>query len=105
MKTTIGNATILYSREGKATHSFFVPAIHTIPCDVIEAQLLTTTPKTGEQAKEQAQRVLADWFSKVEDIELADRETGEITSTIVSCEKWDNDIPKSCTIEFVFVTK
>src|SRR5687767_9610676 len=96
----IGTAEIQYNRNGIPEGTLFVPAKLARNLTVVEDGLMETEPKSVTDAKDQAQKVLADWFAHVGNIEIADREEGYIDSELVDCEKWPDELPKSCTFRF-----
>jgi hypothetical protein len=55
-----------------------------------------------ETLKHNAEMVLSGWWSKMTEIEFADREKYHIHSEAKSCEKYDNGKIKECTMEISF---
>lgn len=45
---------------------------------------------------------LAAWFTKMNEIELADRDRYDINSEIVGCDKHPNGSIKKCTLKYTF---
>src|SRR5579864_105088 len=76
----IGTAEIIYGEDGKVLRAFFTPKMQV---GNIASQLLQLEPGKPERIKENAEMVLAAWFSKMNEIELADREHYKIESEIL----------------------
>lgn len=101
-KLSIGIVKIEYDKEGKVIRANFYPSMNLEADDDLKNQLQTIKNSDQETVKSNASLVMAAWFSKMTDIELADREKYEISTNIISCDKhWDGTI-KMCVIEFEF---
>lgn len=97
---TIGEVVLSYDVDGQPINAVFNPAIRVTDTSVKFDRLTKAT--SASEVKDQAQTILSDWFTHVEAFELTDREEGFIDSEMVECLKWDNDLPKKCTIRFIF---
>lgn len=100
MKQKIGIVTISYNQKGQVSGAIFDPARVDFNDDTFLLNLLSTEGRSQEEIKKSADKILAAWFNKVDNIELEDREKFRITSQIVSCDKWKDDTVKSCVIEY-----
>ena len=95
----IGTAEIIYGEDGKVLRAFFTPKMQV---GNIASQLLQLEPGKPERIKENAEMVLAAWFSKMNEIELADREHYKIESEILKCTMYQDGSVKRCKISFTF---
>ncbi len=99
----IGVATISYDEQGNPTSQTFKPGENIEPDDNLLNQLKQIPTATdSELVKQNADLVLAGWWSKMNEAELADRDEFKIYSEIVECLKYDNGSVKSCSIEYTF---
>lgn len=102
-KQEIGIAKIEYDKNGVVTSAEFEPTLKLNNPEALKAELSTIQCGDEPTLKYNADLVLAAWFAKVSDIELADREKYKIESEIVTCAKYPNGLVKSCTMKFFFV--
>lgn len=105
MRTKIGRATIEYNEVGKVIGASFTPTMNIIlEPNVLMQMGKVKDVKDVDVIKSNAELALASWFSKNNEIELADRDHYEIASETVECETHQNGNVKKCVIEFVFKT-
>lgn len=97
----IGIATINYDQQGNVLEAYFNP---TPKFEKIDASQLKSvkSSKEAEVIKYNAEMILASYFSRMNEIELADRDKYEIGSEILICTKYDNGNVRSCSIQFFF---
>lgn len=98
----IGQATIVYDTQGKATEASFSP---TMKIDLDTGVLMQLTQLNGSNEKtlnDNAGLVLGSWFSKIYDIEMSDRDHYQVVSETVKCDKYSNGNIKSCLVKFIF---
>lgn len=108
-ETELGTAEIKYNEEGKIVSATFTPAVHTVNLsynelnEVLKSRSLEApAPRSSDDVRDFSQFVLADWFSSVGAVEIADPELGRIESQTLECELWDVEAPKLCKIRFYF---
>ena len=99
----IGIATVNYDENGYPISQSFVPGTNVNPDDELLNQL-KQIPVTdnSEVTKENADMILAGWWAKMNEIELADREEYKIYSNVINCVKYPNDLIKECSIEYIY---
>lgn len=106
MKTQeIGIATITYDNGGRVIKELtnFVPTLKISITDELNKQFAQIRSEKDEiNLKKNSDIVLATWFSKMNEIELADRDKFEIKSEIIKCEKYANERIKQCVIRYTF---
>jgi hypothetical protein len=100
----IGVASVGYNEEGQVEFANFLPEMQ---IDLDQRSLnnlkkVVNNSTNTETVKENADKVLAHWFSKINDIELAERPQFQVTSEIVNCEKHANGNVKLCVIRYSF---
>lgn len=99
----IGIATLRYDKTGEATHaSFESTMLLDFDKDLLKQLERVPDSEDAEAIKQNADLVFAGYFSKLNEIELADREQYEVISEIVNCLKYENGKAKECTIRFLF---
>lgn len=102
----IGIATMVYDTNGKIMNTSFVPLLQIKHSKKLESQLQTVKgSEDAEALNNNAQLVMAAWFSQVDEIELADRDEYEVVSKVLSCEKYQSGRVKTCSIMFIFKRK
>ena len=95
----IGIATIEYDRVGSVTKGTFDPDKDFGNVDI--KQLLSIkASKDVDVVKRNAETVLASWFSKINEVELADRDQYEVASEVLDCKKYVDGKVKKCSIQF-----
>lgn len=94
----IGIATVEYSEEGKVIKAFFEPKSKVDMVDL--NQLKQAVNLTQEDIQHNAEMVMSNWFSRQNDIELAERDQFKIISKVIECEKHPDGKIKKCVIEF-----
>lgn len=90
MKTNIGVATLMYDKTGKVTAASFAPAAL---FDKIDLNQLAQIKPDGSGDDEvsmtrNAELVLSSWFTRMNEIELADRDQFKISTEVLSCERY-----------------
>jgi hypothetical protein len=105
MKTLIGKAEISYLQDGKVNSARFTPNHYVITPknSSVFRQLedLEVGPQEDKIVK-QAELMMATWFSKLNDIEMADREKYKIVSEMDECHKYPNGQPSKVSVSFYF---
>lgn len=99
----IGSVTMEYAETGKVIRGEFKPMMVIELDDALFTQL-EALPQ-GEDAsilQSNADLILAAWFSKSNEIELADREKWEIVSSVADCSKYPTGKVRKCVIEYTF---
>lgn len=102
----IGTVQIEYRETGEVKSASFhpVPAIRFD--SAVTRQLLTLDhPEGPHQLKNNSDLILAAWFTKLNEIELADRERYDIDSEIIRCDKYPNGSIQTCTIKYTFKSR
>lgn len=105
----IGVVTMKYAQDGSSLDSYFKPTMKVHIAENIAKALAVSmverslTPNDPTIVKEKADLVLASFFSKMTEIELAERDEYEIKSEIVNCTKWPNGNVRLCQIQYSFV--
>lgn len=91
----IGVATIEYNGKGAVVRANFQPI------KKFEVDLSQLKGNEDEKTvRDNAELIMASWFSKVNEIELADRDKFKIESKVLDCRKWPDGTIKKCWIEF-----
>lgn len=81
----------------------FIPTMKVSLDDNLLEQLKSIQqPNDGNVVKSQADLMLAAWFSKMNEIELADRTQYTIKSKVVDCTKWPNGKVRLCKLNYYF---
>lgn len=103
-KVVIGQALIRYTESGKVCHAEFSPSIAIkLTSEKEIAQKLIHIPcNKPETVKADADTLLGLWFAQLTDIELADRNSFEVISNIITCETYPSGNVKLCELEYVF---
>lgn len=99
-KIEIGIAEISYDKDGKLIAADFVPTKHITDLAKLCKDLEQIKPDSADAVQRQGEVILAEWFSHMNAIELADREKYHIVSEMLICMKWANQKPKYCRIRF-----
>lgn len=106
MKTQeIGIATITYDSGGTVIRELtnFVPTLKISITEELNRQFAKVKSEKDEiNLKKNSDIVLATWFSKMNEIELADRDKFQIKSEIIKCERYANQRIKQCVIRYTF---
>lgn len=100
----IGNVTMSYTEDGKLVkdQSFFTPTMKVVVDDNLFNQLIDINTGSQRALKEGADLIFAAFFTKTNDIELADREKYKIKSKVMECVKYSNKKVKRCVIKYTF---
>lgn len=102
----IGIATVQYDEQGKVTHARFKPTLEITVSPLLKDMLKDITATTDKETTlHNAEAAFASWFSKMTEIELADRDEYEIAVSNTTCHKHSNGIVSACYISFVFRKK
>lgn len=104
MKTLkIGIVTLHYDEEGTIVGTVFKPTSEVIGDSALLNELHQVQCADNTKViKKQAQKVVADWFNKIDQAETEDKFTHQIASQVNYCEKYPNGQVKECSIEFFF---
>lgn len=98
----IGSAVIEYDAAGKVTTAYFEPSIKIDLAEALGGRFTELAAPTPEELKGNADIVLGAWFSKMNEVELADRDRYTIESEIVECEQYPNGTVKRCILRYTF---
>lgn len=99
----IGTATMEYSESGQIVKAIFTPSMVVNADDFLLGQLEAIRNEGGPaELKSSADLVMSAWFSKTNEIELADREKWFIDSKVKSCTTHPNGKVKKCILEYCF---
>lgn len=85
-KIEIGQVIVSYNRNTKVTYSKFEP---TLKVYKKHEEPLNCNPDTAS-IEQSVKEAVSSWFSKVDDVWLADREQYEIKSELVYSKNYDN---------------
>lgn len=102
MSEKIGIVTIEYFENGVVRRAEFAPTLKLSVSSALADQLTNQQPNTAEEAKNNADLVFASWFSKMNEIELADRTLYEVKGNMLECETYADGHPKKCVFEYTF---
>lgn len=102
MKQEIGIATIDYSSDGTATGASFAPSMRVDLDKRALLQLTTIKARDPKIVEDNAGYVFASWFSRMNEIELADRDKFIVVPQTIKCETYPNGKVKHCEIAFNF---
>jgi hypothetical protein len=99
-KDEIGLAVISYDESGKLQAAGFQPTM-TMQLDAELFKPLSSVAGRGlEDIRLNADLVMAAWFNRMNEIELADRGLYEISSEVVECLKYENGQVKQCKLRY-----
>lgn len=104
MKTQeIGIVTLDYNEDGVATEATFNPTMK-VNLDIKALLQLTAIPadKSPQHVEDNAGFVLASWFERLNEIELADRDHYRVAPKVIKCDNYPNGRIKHCEIAFNF---
>lgn len=105
--TEIGVVTTNYDEQGKLISANFKPTMQVELSDSVKRMLDQALQKDDnvESLKRNSDFVLGSFFSKMTEIELADREDYEIVSEILDCHTYENGKVKFCRIKYLFAKR
>lgn len=99
----IGIVTMEYAQTGKIIQATFAPIMVVELEEELFYQLEEIKPTTDPAVlRSNADLVMASWFTRTNEIELADREKFSIVSDIIDCRKYETGQIKKCVIEYTF---
>lgn len=99
----IGRVVLKYNEEGKVVETHFEPTMRIQADQTLLNQLETIkADKDDKIVKANADLVFANWFNKMNEIELADREKYEVASEITECKKDTKGLVRVCSIRYIF---
>jgi len=106
MKTLIGSTTIQYNQEGKVNFALFLPNQYIVSEESTngmfsQLEQLEVEPYEDKILK-QAELMMATWFSKLNDIEMADREQYKVVAEMDECHKYPNGQVSKAKVSFYF---
>ena len=109
-ETSIGVVTINYTKTGEVKSSNFTPTLKVEATDeIIEELKKMSKADDADIVVNQAGLVMASFFSKMNEFELADRNKYEIVGKTIECVKYSKSevkekiqLIKKCVIEFIF---
>lgn len=97
----IGQAIFNFDEQGKQMSAYFKPTMKVnVNVNLLEN---ISTGEDSETIKRNAEVALASWFSKMNEIELADRDEYVLQSEIEECIRYDNGKVKTCVVVFNFL--
>ncbi len=99
--TIIGTATLIFTDIGSIKQATFKPEAISTPLVGLDLTQIDQCQNV-EQIQQKADAVFATWFSRMNEIELADREKYTIKSKITKCIKFETGIPQVCEIQYSF---
>lgn len=107
MRQRIGIVEFDYDESGKLIETAFAaePMRIKVADDLTAKFSEITASNSQDEIKAQAEKVLASWWSNLNDMEIADRNKFEITSEVVGCDKYTDGKIKVCRVEFYFDEK
>lgn len=85
----IGTVHMHYDKFGLIQNADFIPAINFSLTEEIKSQLGLIQPGSQEVLTRNADMIMSGWFTKVNDIELADREKFQLKRQVLACEKFE----------------
>jgi hypothetical protein len=100
--TQIGIATITYDNTGMAMSATFEHSLKISSSDSVINSLKTIKQRDVPTMTENAETVMAEWFTKMNEVELADRDQYKISGEVVECEMNGKGMPKRIRISFSF---
>lgn len=105
MNTEIGFVTTVYTELGDIVKelSAFKPTLQGTVSKDIEDQILNIKSSDSSEAiKSNAMLLLASFFNRMTEIELADRSEYEIDSEVIECDKYPDGAVRKCVLRFFF---
>lgn len=98
----IGVSTIVYTPHGEIAHASFRPTMEISVEASILKQLTDVKPGDADYLRRNSEIAMATWFSRTNEIELADRDSYEIVGTVLDCLKYPDGTTQSCQMKFAF---
>lgn len=98
----VGAVSIDYDQQGNPIKAQFIPA-HNNVFRELKTPLKPLGQRTKEDVAEEASRVMAQWFTEVNLIELD--EERDLTPGKCSVTKYDNGQIKRCTVKYYLTPK
>jgi hypothetical protein len=105
MRELIATVEAKFDKHGKIKSTFLKPALKNILASEELLEFTRSLPaKTMPpiQVRTIGERLLAQYFSHITNMELADTDKYYIDSEMVACEKYRNGVTKKCVINFLF---
>ena len=96
----IGTSKIIYNENGEVLSSVFLSELHLTSKDLLPKLKNIKAGKSAVKVKQQADVIIATWFSKMNEIELSDPAEYTVTSKIVECKNYPDGTIKKCVLEF-----
>lgn len=100
MINQIGTVTIEYNRSGVVTSHKFNPLIKVDNSQELRRELKNVNGENADVLKHNADVIVAAWFSKVNQVELEDREQYSVESEVIACEKYNTGGIKKCVLKY-----
>lgn len=108
-KQKIGTATMYFDDGGTPIRADFDPAIRIsefvdpeVPSPLLDQLINIGGGKSRQTIVASADLVVGAWFSKVDEIELADRDQYRVVGECVVCRKYENGIVRECVVDYYF---
>jgi hypothetical protein len=103
-KTKIGTVYLKYNPDGTASEAKFNPEEFYAETIGVAEELQNCRPDSPDKAISDAERVISQWFVKLNGIELSDREGARIEREVIECEKREGGGPPlRCVVALFFV--
>lgn len=102
-RISIGTVVMHYNTDGNVMGISFHPSINVSMTPELFEQFKTIKgTKDKDKLTENANLVFGQWFSQLNQIELADREKYQVLGQMKKCLVYDNGVVKSCEMEYFF---
>ena len=100
--TPIATVKIVYDKFGKLESYSLTPQLtfEVDPNAIINLQETLSESKEAEVLKQNADNVLASFFAKVNEVELADREKFQVVSEVIECVRNNFNKVRVCVIKY-----
>jgi|SRR5687767_1046513 len=105
MSELIATVQAKFNRSGKIVDSFLTPNAKNMVASEELLEYINTIhrkPMPPMAIRTAGERLLAEYFNKITNMELADPDKYYIDSEMVACEKYRNGTTKKCVINFLF---
>lgn len=99
----IGIVTITYNNQGDVVSADFNPTMRIEVQEDLKQQLISVKEnEDSEKLQANADLVMGAWFSKITDIELADRSEYHIVSELLRCNRYPDGKVRLCSMLYKF---
>lgn len=99
----VGVVTIKYNENGDTVYANFQPEAqeYTNP-DFMHSLLGIPASSESEMIKTNAQHLLVKYFTKINDMDMADHFEYGFVGDVIQCDRYDSGQVKECKIKFTF---